>query len=230
METFRKTDMRAEEQLAVFMDRCFYSKYKDKDGNHIQFNRIRDKKTQLNGVDIEILSNEKWIKIDEKASFYYSNAMIPTFAFEIDSIQKEHGNLVEGWFVNENLLTDYYMLIWPNIKCEKKDNNWVRKELKTIESTDFTIIESMLIKKERLITELQKIGYDKNYLVRYAKRIRQDQLGIKDMFSEELDYNMKITFSCQIPEKPINIVIPKSFLKRIASGMFLISEDGFSKI
>ena len=231
MESFRNTDMKAENQLSIFMDRCFYSKLLDKNGKPVEFIRKADKESQLNGIDVELITNGKKIYIDEKASLYYSNLMIPTFAFEIDSIQKGHIEPVEGWFLNNDLATDYFMLIWPNIKCEKsKDNNWIRKDLKYLNNDDFTIVEAMLIEKNVLQNEVEKLGYGKSYLLEYAKRIRALQSNSDSSYTEKVDNNIKIMYSGQLAEKPVNVVIQKKFLKKVANAIYLISEDGFARI
>lgn len=230
MESYRNIDMKAEEQLASFLDNNFYSKLHDRNGNAVEFDRKKDKESQLQGIDVELMADGKIFVIDEKASFYYSNAMIPTFAFEIDSIQRGHDEPVEGWFVNDRLKTEYYLLIWPNIKCELQDGQWVRKNLNVIKMSDFTIVEAMLIEKQRLLIEVEKHGCNKPYLVEYAKRLRQLMNNKAESKFEVIDDDIKIMYSGKIAEKPINAVIQKSLLKSIASATYLISEDGYAQI
>lgn len=230
MESYRNIDMKAEEELASFLDNNFYSKLHDKNGNSVKFDRKKDKECQLQGIDVELMADGKKFIIDEKASFYYSNAMIPTFAFEIDSIQKGHEEPVEGWFVNDRLKTEYYLLIWPNIKCELQDGQWVRKNLKGIKLSDFTIVEAMLIEKQKLLIEVERHGCNKSYLVEYAKRLRLLMNNKNESKSENIDDDIKIVYSGKIAEKPINAVIQKKLLKSIASATYLISEDGYAQI
>lgn len=230
MESYRNIDMKAEAELASFLDNNFYSKLHDINGNFVEFDRKKDKESQLQGIDVELTANGKKFIIDEKASFYYSNAMIPTFAFEIDSVQKGHEEPVEGWFVNDNLKTEYYLLIWPNIKCELQDGRWVRKNLRGIKLSDFTIVEAMLIEKQKLLIEFERHGCNKSYLVEYAKRLRQLMNNKDESKSETIDDDIKIMYSGKIAEKPINAVIQKKLLKSIASATYLISEDGYAQI
>lgn len=230
MESYRNIDMKAEEKLAFFLDKNFYSKLHDTNGNLVEFERKKDKESQLQGIDVELMANGKKFVIDEKASFYYSNVMIPTFAFEIDSIQKGYSEPIEGWFINDRLKTEYYLLVWPNIKCEQKDRQWVRKNLDTLKETDFTIVEAMLIEKRKLILEIEKHGCNKSYLVEYAKRLRETMNNKDEAKSEVVDEDIKIMYSGKIAEKPINAVIRKKLLKTIASATYLISEDGYAPI
>lgn len=230
MESFRNQDMRAEQQLSEFMDSYFYSRLHEKDGKPLHFERIRDPQLQLQGIDVCFeIDGKKWF-VDEKASLYYSNAMIPTFAFEIDSLQKGHSNPVEGWFINDALKTQYYMLIWPNVKCEKKGKQWVRKNISELTKYDFTIVEAMLIKKDDITIQLKKYGYDKKYFIDYAKGIRSLYGKENCKNEEDLCDNAKIVFSKHLAEQPINLVIRKELLKKLAKAIYLISADGYATI
>lgn len=222
--------MRAEQVLGEFMDEFFYSRLRTKDGNPIRYKRMIDYSSQMDGIDVCIEMDDREIIIDEKASIYFSNAMIPTFAFELDSLQEGHENPVEGWFVNDDLKTEYYMLIWPNVKCNEMDGKWIRKPLSKITKFDFTIVEAMMIKKKDIRSLLKDKGYDKPHLLEYAKRIRNVNSGIETRYDENLDDGLKITFSGQLAEKPINLVINKSILWNVAQRVYLISADGYASI
>lgn len=230
MESFRDQDMKAEEKLGEFMDEYFYSRLNSKGGAQLSFKRIKNKKAQLSGVDILIEVDGKSLIIDEKASIYYSNAMIPTFAFELDSIQKGKTEPVEGWLVNDNLVTEYYMLIWPNVKCVKQDKQWIRKDIKCLKKEDFTIVEAFLIPKQGIRMELERRGYDREHLLLYAQRMRKRCKGLDVMKKEKIDEEMEFTFSGQLAEKPVNIVIRKSMLQKLAKGIYLISADGYATL
>ena len=96
MESNRNIDMKAEKQLASFLDEHFYSRLHDKNGISVKFDRKKDKTSQLQGIDVELNADGKTFIIDEKASFYYSNAMIPTFAsssFLYDTTEIEYRKL-----------------------------------------------------------------------------------------------------------------------------------------
>ena len=229
-ESLRQQDIKAEKSLAEFMDAYFYSKLSATDGSTFRYTRIHDREQQLNGVDICIEIGDRKINIDEKASFYYSNAMIPTFAFELDSIQRGHVNPVSGWFINDDLLTDYYMLIWPNIKCEQKDGVWVRKAISSIKKNDFTIVEAMMVSKLELREFIRCLGYSKDLLIKYAKRIRSEYYGVDEQKTELLIDGLKIMYSGGIAEKPVNLVINKRILRELAKKVYLISQDGYAEI
>ena len=230
IESFRHQDTLAEQMLGDFMDEYFYSRLKTRDGRPLEYKRVSDKEAQLKGIDVCIELDDRKIFIDEKASIYYSNAMIPTFAFELDSIQKGHPLPVEGWFINDELETEYYMLIWPNIKCNLQNGKWIRKEIKDIRKDDFTIIEALMIKKSDLRERLGSQGYDRIRLIEYARRFR-DMCGKADeRFEEDIIDGVKIVFSGQLAERPINLVIRKELLMEMAKRAYLISADGFATI
>lgn len=230
MESFRNQDMRAERRLGEFMDTYFYSQLKAKNGKSLNFTRMSDREKQLNGIDVCIELEDRRVLIDEKASVYYSNVMIPTFAFEIDSMQEGHLEPVPGWFINDRLQTEYYMLIWPNIKCTRQGNQWIRKDIKNLDMNDFTIIEAMLIRKKDIRNALEKKGYDKKHLIEYARRMRRVCSKEEMRKEEKLTDDVKISFSGQLAEKPINLVIQKRLLKGLAQGIYLISADGYATV
>lgn len=231
MKSFRDKDTKAEQELAKFMDQFFYSKLRDKNKRPVNCRRVYDKTTQMKGIDIEMMVEDRTYYIDEKASLYYSNVMLPTFVLEIDSIQKNQREPVKGWFVNDNLMTDYYMLIWPNVKCQQDENkNWIRKSIESLTCNDFTIVEAMLIKKTDLVLEIQKCGYSTNRLIQYAMDLRHKANNQNNNISEKLNDEIKIQYSGKIAEKPINIVASKELLKRVAKAVYLISKDGYAKI
>ena len=122
------------------------------------------------------------------------------------------------------------MLIWPNVKCEKKNGKWIRKDLATIKRDDFTIVEAMLIEKKDIRLSLEQRGYDKYHLAEYARKLRLMYSEEKKMIEQKLNSEVKLTFSGQLAEAPINLVIKKEMLRRIAKSIYLISCDGYATI
>lgn len=235
VESRRNADMKAEQALAQYMDRCFYEKLCEKIPD-ATYDRKTDKNTQLEGVDIELTIGGTKLLIDEKAAFYYSNAMLPTFAFEIDSLQKNHPAPVPGWFVNKDLNTTHYLLIWPNVKCERPKDQpnaaWQRIDVGKLGDSDFTIVEALLIKKSDLLAALDEKGLSVEKLQEDADSLRRSTAGMrarKDMHYPEIN-NLYLTYSGAMEEQPLNLVIKKEFLKPLATGLWLISEDGYAAI
>lgn len=233
MESFRKQDMKAETVLGEFMDNAFYSKLRDKDGNKVGFKRVTDAVAQRKGIDVIIEGQGKRFLIDEKATLYYSNMMIPTFAFEVSSIQKSSTVPVEGWLVNDALETNYYMLIWPNIKCKRNaEGVWERVPLDRLHRQDFTIVEAMLIRKKKILEFLEENGWPKERIIAFANEIREyyrfNTENIK-LPVQETD-GFYFYYTAKLAEKPINIVIRKEILKKIADASYFISNEYYSDI
>ena len=156
--------------------------------------------------------------------------MIPTFAFELDSVQKGYSDPVEGWFVNDELKTEYYMLIWPNVKCKETDGKWIRIPVSEITKNDFTIVEAMMIRKRDIRAALEQKGYDRSHLLEYARRMREMYASISKRQDDEIEDGLKLIFSGQLAEKPINLVINKGLLWNVAQRVYLISADGYASI
>ena len=69
--------------------------------------------------------------------------------------------------------------MWPNVKCiQNNEREWIRKPLSEIRKPDFTIIESMMINKKKLIERIEKdIGPKfEMKLLKYATKIRRNDL------------------------------------------------------
>lgn len=219
-KSLRKQDSKAEEQLAKYMDIYFYDRL------NTPYERIKDRDLQLKGVDVILDS----YNIDEKASLYYSNAMIPTFVFELDFMSGNNSHT--GWFLNENLLTDYYMLIWPNVRdsYDERLKKWIRKDVSEITVNDFTIVEAMLINKKKINLEFERRMLTIERLLAYVKAIRLATNVDKYTKGIILDDDIKIMLSDRLNEKPINLVVKKKLLYELADRVYLISQDGFANV
>lgn len=234
MKSFRKQDMKAERSLGEFMDASFYSKLHDKDGNSICFERITDVTMQQKGIDVIIKAQGHHFFIDEKATLHYSNMMLPTFAFEVNSIQRISTAPVDGWLLNDDLKTEYYMLIWPNVKCvqSSKGDKWERVSLCDLKKNDFTIIEAMLVKKKSILEYLAKNSWGKDRIIAYAKKIRdsyQDDLKDERIYLKGIE-EFYFFYTKKLAEKPINIVIRKEILRQLADASYFISAERYVEI
>ena len=231
MESYRKIDMNAENALAKFMDESLYSKMQDKHGR-IKYQRVNDYQKQMEGIDVIIESEGEIFYIDEKASLYYSNMMIPTFAFEIDSIQRKADVPVEGWLVKDQLKTNYYMLIWPNIRCQMNQQTRVceRVSLSEIKMSDFTIVEAMLIKKQRILDYLESYDWTKRRMLAYAREMRKECDTSERPKREDINKDCYFYYTSDRAEKPINIVIKKGVLRLMAEANYFISKENYASI
>jgi hypothetical protein len=220
--SLRKQDSRAEEQLAQFMDRYFYDKL------NIWYSRVKEIELQHKGVDV-VMGKES-VNIDEKASLYYSNAMIPTFVFELDFMM--NNRCYTGWYLNKELITDYYMLIWPNVRntYDVNSRKWIRKDVSEFTINDFTIVEAMLIDKKKIEKEFERRMLTYDTLYRSVQRIREAKNKEPYIKGQKIDDDIKIMLSDHLNEKPINLVVSKRLLYKVADRVFLISPDGYANV
>ncbi|MCD8300453.1 MAG: hypothetical protein LUC41_04685 [Clostridiales bacterium] len=221
-----KNDNEKADELAKFMDEYFYRRMER--NSDFKFYRINDPTEQKAGVDVCMDYHGKRYYIDEKASLYYCNTNLPTFALEINYVLDQ--TIMEGWFINNDLKTDYYMLMWPNVICEQSKEQgglWVRKNVKNIRKTDFTVVEAMLIRKHRLQDSLSHDGWGRERLSAYAEKMRKMDYKYD---SKIINEDMKIRFSGQLQEKPVNVVVNKRRLAKVATAVYLVSPDGYAKI
>ena len=108
-KTNRKEDTRLELIVNEFLDDYFLSK---------EFDATRwvvEKEEQLSGVDIYLTSEKHGLneaKVDIKSAVKYSNCYLSTFSLELSFIGYRGGEKT-GWFLNDSLETEYYLLLYP---------------------------------------------------------------------------------------------------------------------
>lgn len=214
--TQREKDMRAEKELARFLDEHLYRELL-KEERFVSFERVTDRAIQKQGVDVIGKTEDAIAYIDEKAQLHYINQGLPTFAFELEFLWQ--GKAMEGWFLNDLLRTTHYLLLWPNA---------IETELSLITSDDFTTVEGMMISKAKLRNHLDDIGLTDALLHEITALLHQQGIsgprttaynGIKFYMSSSTTYS----------ENPINIVISKKILAPLADAHYLISKRGFRR-
>ena len=214
--TQREKDMRAEKELAKFLDEHLYYELL-KEGRFVSFERVTDLTSQKQGIDVIGRTENAIAYIDEKAQLHYINQSLPTFAFELEFLWQ--GKAMKGWFLNDSLRTTHYLLLWPNA---------TETDLSLITSDDFTTVEGMMISKEKLRNYLDGIGLTDDLLLEATTLLHQQGVsgprktaydGIKFYMSPSTTYS----------ENPINIVINKRILTSLADAHYLISRQGFRR-
>ncbi|KFI95697.1 hypothetical protein [Bifidobacterium stellenboschense] len=237
-ESNRRFDSGAEVALADFLDRYFYAYLKD---YGYRWQRERGRDDQLLGIDGRLFYGEDVKNIDEKGAFHFFNSHLNTFAFELSSIQR--CGEVDGWFVNEDTKTDYYLIVWPNGRCSIPggERGWLDSCIRTrnkriLDFRDFTVVTAMLISRNKLVEKIESYGWDLQRLRRKAFEIRRNyapgekiKSGVDD-FCFIFSRDKKDGGDYGYVEKPINLVVKKRLLHSIAKGVYLISEDGVGVI
>lgn len=213
----RRLDMQAESELATFLDDYFYSRLINS-GELTSAQRITDIETQREGIDVIVSKNSWQALIDEKAQLYYINNGLPTFAFELGFLLD--GRETIGWFLNDELRTDRYFLLWPNATTS---------DLKRLTAKDFTAVYGLMIKKKSVQQYLQGIGLSKEHLLR-----KLHQLRASGTVGKHPSGNSGVYYYVSDPnlysESPINLVISKKILKNIASAAYNIKPDALERL
>lgn len=214
MKSRKKMDMGAESELNKFLDEYFYRKI-EKCKNIISINRLKDKASQLKGIDLIVTTDKEIFKIDEKAQLYYINMSLPTFAFELQFVN-QNSIVSQGWFLNSSLENDYYMLIWPSA---------THSDLSLITKDDFSQVECLLIKKSEILNFLEKKGWTiekiKNEIAAIHSKMAFKRINIPN----ERDFFFYHSSPEKYIEQPINLVIYKRILLKLAKHHYIIRKN-----
>jgi hypothetical protein len=227
-----KDDNNAEKVLGEFIEKYLY-KPLEKDSKIAQYIRMSDKENQKKGIDVEIYENNIRHIVDEKSALHYMNDGIPTFALELSYYDKV------GWFIRDDLSTDYYMLIWPYVEKELYDKyvtdkknlkkKQVRELLKNITVDSFTTIECILISKKAIYEWLNEINIDKKYLENKVKEINASKQSGKFDGLNDNHYYIR-SKSEEYNETPINLIIRKPILEELCKHHYKFSKTGYEII
>lgn len=204
--TFRSKDMEAERELAKFLDKHLYTK-----DIFTRSDRTDNAFTQIEGSDIIISIPSLGIRdaiVDEKASIYYINKDLRTFVLEISFLNRGY-QIQEGWFVNDQLSTQYYLMQW--IKANVADP-WQVKE------GNITEIECVLVSKKKLKDYFEREGYDKTRLIQLSQQMRASQQ--KMLAPSGKPY--RFFFTQNLAEKPVNILLNKEEYIRLGEFHYFV--------
>lgn len=213
--SLRYSDTLAEVEIGKFLDKYFYSELTN---NDCSFNRVHDKSLQLKGIDVICeQKNGRIFYLDEKAQVHYINKNLPTFAFEVDSIQR--GHLTQGWFLNPRYETTHYVLTWITATKDYDKTNILTfdniQSLKVI-----TVSRGKLLKHLNSIISLENIKKKSCYL-------RENNCFGK---GEKIGSIGHWYYTNHLDERPINIVLYKHFLIDICNGHYTIDKDSFKAL
>lgn len=204
----RVMDSRGERAIGLFLDKYFYPKLVSM-GRVKSVERIYDASLQKKGIDIVVSGN---IKVDEKTQLYYINKPLDTFIFEIDYWKTESGSIIDGWFISKTNETDIYLLLWINKARTSMINRLV--------SEDFIEVEACILSKKKVKEYIQRQGLTDGRLKEISKQMRKDAKKYWDISDE-----CHLSFSQQLEEKPVNLVVKKRVLEELCEGMYLITKE-----
>lgn len=206
-------DKRAERELGFFLDKYFYPRLKEKYG-YDDFKRVWKREEQIQGIDVMGFIKGRECMIDEKASLRYMDKDLKTFAFELSFMR--NGEEFVGWFLNNQMRTQYYAVMYPKSG----------KDIKDIASEDFDSVEILIIPVCRIWGYLNGKGLTKESLGKRAGEIREKGWTGRVSTGRRIDgIYISATGKEKLEEVPINLIIRKKMLADISSGHFLVTRD-----
>jgi hypothetical protein len=172
---------------------------------------VEDTERQIKGIDVVLHENgcHENLDIKAQASSRYISQPVPTFVQELLFTNKAKQETV-GWFLKE-LETDTYVYVWLHAA-----NTNTSGLLETPE--DVIEAEVMFVDKIPLIAYLESKGYTADILTQRARHLRKIGLYRQDsVLPEKNDSEMWLSYSADLAEKPVNLVIKKCVLKRFST-------------
>lgn len=193
----------------AFLDKYFYT---DKNG-FSSVERVYDKPRQVQGIDVELTFNGVQYSADEKAATSYVNKGLGTFSFELAFVNKKN-EIMDGWLLNEDLLTDSYVLVWIDngdmVPFSEGSSIEVLDGIDAIHVADIA-----LVKKKSVLNYLESIGWTKEKLSAKCDDII-DKEGNGVEMGNAWRNGCKFTYSQHLVEEPVNVLVPRFKLIEMA--------------
>lgn len=222
MKSARPQDMVAESVVAQYLDRYFYPVVMP--AASCDWVRVCDRESQLQGVDVRVaLSGGRVLNVDEKAQVDYLKDPLPTFVLELGFIAA-NGEHRPGWFVNDELLTDLYLFVWPRADVDKRN----------LGVDDIASCECMTVPKARLRAMMERRGWSAENLMKLGRLIRDQRDcpagsrplmqwdGVRDLDGVQDVPGVKAHRSNRLSEDPVNLVVAKKTLAQCATGHYCV--------
>lgn len=210
----RSQDELQEKVIGQFLDAYYYPTFST------TIDRNTDKETQIHGLDITVTSsNNNVYTIDEKAAVKWANKQLNTFAFEVDSLDK-NGKLYNGWLMTStnDAVNDYWLLAWIDSATTTNFNN----------VNDVEQITVSLIKKTDLYNWLHKKHIDGKSLKAVANNLRSN-FNYNNNNTYTIINGLKVTIQPKVSEHAINILIPRKVLTSdVATYSAVVTKKGIT--
>ncbi|WP_343486861.1 hypothetical protein [Allomuricauda sp. d1] len=187
-----RSDLKKEQRLSLLLDGYYAAHLK-----HYTFERVVDKKSQLQGIDVRFTDREtkKVFNIDEKAQLDYLNEDLPTFAFEIS--YKKEGRLKEGWLFDTTKETDFYALITGIFTDEPHHHAYCK---------------ITFVNREKLIDFLNDRGLTHNLLLNQLTTLNESHGKIAIEQLDEKREGYLFHSKSNKAEQPLNLVLKLDWL------------------
>lgn len=158
---------------------------------------VFDTQRQTSGVDVIF----KGLNVDIKAQTNYINNPTDTYCLEVSTLNRK-GYPITGWFLNDDLVTDYYTFAWVT----KADTDDKGNLLKVNE------VEVIFVSKQSL-RKFVKLYASCDEMLSTAELMRKTGTRHKQLGGCS---GVHYTMSDKLIEKPVVLVIPKSILHSVA--------------
>lgn len=203
----RQEDVRKTQILEKFMNGIY-------EQNGYNFERITETRLQTKGVDIIHMEGANKHRVDEKYAINYYNKDLHTFSFEIYSRNNADS---KGWLVSDNMITDDYAVLWFRA------------------NEDFSVItkyDMCIIPKKAIMDLIYEAGYYDGMVTDFLRywdyiyKLKPDSFyyekgeGKSHRRYYDMRRGLKLCQSVGYSEQPINILIPKNELIKLATYRF----------
>lgn len=205
-------DLQGEKIVGEFLNEIFY------DSAFLDYRRVENKIEQFRGVDVVAYTeNGDFINIDEKVQLTQLGNPTPSFAFEIQHLNRKK-ETVDGWLLKDND-TDYYLLGYFN---EMNGNVKVLTNAEQIKEFEFVYVS-----KARIAQFLTQKGYNREFLRNESAKLKEviDQGGElpseyesrRTGYRRVLENGVNLFYTTYLVEKPLNVVIHRRHLDKLAT-------------
>lgn len=191
--------------------------------------RVMDIERQKRGIDVIVTQGraDEFQDIKAQCSARYINHPTPTFVYELLTYQ--YRNEAIGWALKDSD-TETYALCWiPKADVDEKGQ--------LIDAEHIYEVEVMFVDKANLDEYLDSIGATKEVLLQRARTMAKTKdsgnyaiyrtLAVTDDMDTD---EMHLSYSEDLKEKSINLVIKKRVLKRFAYKHVRVTQNGITEI
>ena len=219
----RKLDNLIEHNISKFLDENFWSKFPN------GFIRQTEKKYQFQGIDVTLIcKNNLSVHFDEKSKVYGClNSVLQYPSFEISFVNRAN-QIQPGWFCQKNLSTDYYSFVGVytytgnennNINCLSSENNISACDVLWVAKKD--VID--YVKQTTNLSDLYNDAKD----LRHQSKLN----GVQKNRKRYENANFWLTYSGQLFEKPVNLVMPRNTLENFKNSRhFVVLKNEIKKL
>lgn len=208
-DTNKPVDSKQERLVTEYLSKYLYAKA------YPRHEVIESREQQLQGVDVVVSTDcgAEYHDIRAQVSKYYINRPLSNFSLELllNSNNDEH----VGWFLKPEMLTNVYVLVWVN-KAKTNTYGYIDK------ADDIEELDVMFIDKRDLKEFVNNTMYDEA-LYDTARHMRIK--GTKRLFLNEAMY---ISYSDQLKEPAVHLVVQKYALDKLAYQRFIVRKDSIS--